>query len=243
MTDNTDNVPNLGKQAEYWAQWNQATREAQINPVSLRQAQTIIGWIEALKRRDLRILDAGCGSGWMCERMIDFGAVTGLDLSPEMLRRAQARVPAAKFVAGSITEAEWSASSFDVIVSMEVLSHVQDQQAFFSRCAHLLKKGGSLMLSTQNAPIYQRMLEIAPPSPNQIRKWVDARQLRALATKEFDVQSLSTICIRGYGGYLRYVNSVKLNLVLRKVFSGEQIERLKERLGFGCTLILRARRR
>jgi 2-polyprenyl-3-methyl-5-hydroxy-6-metoxy-1,4-benzoquinol methylase len=242
-TEGPADVPSLAAQADYWRQWNLATREGDIHPRMLRQAEIVTAWIEAMKRSRLRILDVGCGSGWLCERLVRFGDVTGLDLSSEMLERAQGKVPAARFVAGSITEIDLPGSTFDVIVSLEVLAHVDDQSTFFSRCARLLKPGGQLMLGTQNRPIYERIEDIAPPSPNQIRKWVDARQLRRLSAVEFEVQELFSIVPRGYGGYLRFINSVKLNRALSALISSSRLERLKERLGFGCTLMLRAEKK
>jgi ubiquinone biosynthesis O-methyltransferase len=233
--------PALQAQADYWEQWNRSTREGEINPLSDRQARMIWNWVADQRRSDLQILDVGCGSGWMCERLAQFGAVTGLDLSASMLQRAQQRVPQARFMAKSILECDLPPASFDVIVTMEVIAHVADQHLFFRKCAELLKPNGMLLLTVQNRPIYERMREIAPPSPHQIRKWLSAEELKRVADG-FDIIDLVSIVPRGYGGFLRYVNSVKLNAVLNTLCGAQRIEEAKERLGLGCTLVLRARK-
>lgn len=236
-------TPPIDRQASYWDQWNRDTREQKVNPESERQGHIIRGWIEALGRRDLAILDVGCGGGWLCNALSPYGTVTGLDLSPAMIERAGQRYPQVRFIAGSISDCDLPLGSFDVIVTLEVLSHVPDQAAFMRRCADLLKPGGMLLLSTQNRPVYSRMAEVAPPSPDQIRHWVDASELRRLAAVEFRLATLTSICPRGNLGFLRLVNSPKLNRLLGLLLSEARIERLKERLFLGSTLMLQAQKR
>jgi len=52
-------------------------RERTVGGVSVLQAEKVEKWLRQLDRRDLRILDAGCGTGWFCERLLQFGMVTG----------------------------------------------------------------------------------------------------------------------------------------------------------------------
>jgi hypothetical protein len=36
--------------------------------VSLEQAEVVLSWLEALDRKDLKIIEVGCGAGWLCSR-------------------------------------------------------------------------------------------------------------------------------------------------------------------------------
>ena len=63
-----------------------------------------------------------------------------LDLADEVIARAQARVPDARFVAGDVMTVDVGAD-FDVVVSLEVLSHVEDQHAFLVRLRDWLRDG------------------------------------------------------------------------------------------------------
>ena len=241
--DRDKTVPSLDAQAAYWRDWNLIAREGEIAARQERQAGFVAKWMNEFQQPGLCILEVGCGSGWLCERLVRHGDVTGLDLSDDMLKRAAVRVPEARFVAGNIMSVDLPSSTFDVIVSLEVLAHVEDQAAFFSRCAWLLKPSGFLMLSTQNRAIYERISEVGPPSPNQIRNWVDVARLRSLAEPHFRVRELFSIDPRGHRGYLRLVNSVKLNRLLARIISSARIDTLKERLGLGSTLMLLAERK
>src|ERR1700741_4932230 len=52
-----------------------------------------------------RVLELGCGTGSVTAEMVRRGAVvTGVDFSPDMLRRARGRAPTAEFVQANILE-------------------------------------------------------------------------------------------------------------------------------------------
>ena len=71
----------LDLQQSFWNQWNAGHREHQRGEVSRRQAEIVTNWMESLGRRDLDILEVGCGSGWFCASLARFGRTTGTDLS------------------------------------------------------------------------------------------------------------------------------------------------------------------
>lgn len=225
-----------------WNRWNTAAREERQGPVSQRQAQVVCEWLQDTGRRDLDIIDVGCGTGWLCGRLLEFGRVTGTDLADEVLSRAQQRVPQATFIAGDFMRLPFEGTRFDVAIALEVLSHVDDQPEFLGRMATLLRPGGLLMLATQNRPVLERWSEVGPPAPGQIRRWVDARTLRKLLLPDFELLRLVSIVPVGDQGALRFVNSVKLNRALVALFGADRIERVKERAMLGHTLMVLARK-
>jgi predicted TPR repeat methyltransferase len=89
-----------------------------------------------------RVLDIGCGSGRYAVEIAKVGGqVTGIELSPEMLRMAAERVKAAgvndkvelieaDFVAWADQQ---TGRPFDVAVAMGVLDYVEDAPAFIAR--------------------------------------------------------------------------------------------------------------
>lgn len=233
----------LADQREMWNRWNAAAREHAQGETSQRQAAQVEAWLRALGRRDLDLIDVGCGAGWMCERLLPFGRVTGTDLADDVLARAQQRLPAVRYVAGDFMRIDLPERGFDVAVTLEVLSHVADQPAFLARIARLLRPGGLLMLATQNRPVLERWSAIGMPEPGQIRRWVDARGLRALLRPCFEVLQLGSLKPVGDQGLLRLVNSVKVNRVLGLIVPAARLERLKERMLLGHTLMVLARRR
>jgi SAM-dependent methyltransferase len=96
-----------------------------------------------------RVLDAGCGPGLVAEAFLEAGcAVTGVDLSPEMLRRARQRCARfgerARFELCSLYDLP-AGEPFDATVSRNVLHHVEDPAAFVTRQARLVRPGGVVL--------------------------------------------------------------------------------------------------
>lgn len=238
------NVPiSLEAQRAAWNRWNSDVREKHVNSISQRQAALVVENIASLGRTDLRIIEIGCGTGWMCEKLTQFGSVTGIDLSDEVLARAQNRYGSVTFVAGDFMSLGLEAASFDVVVTLETLSHFADQERFVFEAARLLVPGGSIVIATQNRPVLERWSEIPGPQPGQIRQWVDHRQLRKLLASQFEHVRIESICPVGDQGLLRVVNSVKLNTLLSAIVGKNRLQRLKERAFLGHTLMCYASRK
>ncbi|HEX6707572.1 MAG TPA: methyltransferase domain-containing protein [Albitalea sp.] len=232
----------MDEQRRAWDVWNAAAREGRISDTSARQAQEVDRLVAALNRTDLSIIDVGCGTGWMAERLSRYGQVTGTDLAEEVLARARLRAPQVRFVAGDLFELDLPLQSFDVVITLEVLPHVKDQPAFMRRLAALLKPGGLLILATQNKPVLERWSAVGGPQPGQLRHWVDAHELRRLLEPEFQDVRIVSLTPVGDQGLLRIVNSTKLNALVGMVVPPAWIKRAKEKAMLGHTLLASARR-
>lgn len=229
-------------QTYFWNRWNADQREHKTSEVSTRQAEVILGWLENTGQKNLDILDVGCGAGWFAPLLASYGTVTGTDLSDEVLNRAAKRWPQATFIAGDFMALDFGKATFDVIVTLEVLSHVFDQKAFIRKLSTHLRPGGYLMLATQNRHVLEKYNAIPPPAPGQLRRWVYQQELADLLAPEFESMELFTVSPIARVGIMRLVNSWKLNAPIRAIF-GNRVERMKERMGFGWTLMSLSRRR
>ena len=108
----------------------------------------------------LRILDAGCGSGWYAERLIERGAVLdGVDSSAAMVDFARARLeksgllskgPATLQVADLADPLPFDDAMFDGVVSPLVLHYMRDWRPALKEMKRVLKAGGWLQLSTHH---------------------------------------------------------------------------------------------
>jgi SAM-dependent methyltransferase len=98
-------------------------------------------------------LELGCGTGLFLEQVARSGAaVTGLDLSAELLAQARARcagLPHARLVRGNAEQTAFPAASFDVVYGSSVLHHL-DTAAAAREVARLLRPGGRLVFTEPN---------------------------------------------------------------------------------------------
>jgi SAM-dependent methyltransferase len=242
----TSNLPSITEQRQFWNwHWQHAQDRQVINDWSLTRFTTIINILRSLPLEGVKILDLGCGPGWYTEKLAEFGQVTGIDLSPEAIAEAKARAPHITFLEGDIYQMPLPEATFDVVISQEVLSHVENQAKYIERAAQVLKPGGHLILSTDNKFIMDRLGEgqWAPLPPEHIETFLDIRGLKRLLRTHFHVIRSTTVIPIGHRGILRLINSVKLNRVLEVLIPRHYLMTLKERAGLGLTIIVLAQKR
>ena len=117
----------------------------------LAEAGTRAAWrdllLAELPPAPARIADLGCGTGTLTRLLTDEGyPVDGVDFSPEMIRRARAKVPEATFTVGDAASPTLEPAVYDAIVCRHVLWAMPDPVAAFGRWADLLKPGGIAVL-------------------------------------------------------------------------------------------------
>lgn len=96
-------------------------------------------------RSKAKILDAGCGTGLLTKKLSRFGNVSAIDISPEAIRFSKKRGVNARLA--SINKIPFKASSFDLLVSMDVLYHRQvDDDKALREFYRVLKPGGILIV-------------------------------------------------------------------------------------------------
>ncbi len=99
-----------------------------------------------------RIADLGCGTGTLAVLLAAEGRhlVTGVDFSPEMVRRARAKgdgiAPEPVFVVGDAADPPLPVGSFDVVVCRHVLWAMPDPGQALARWVQLLTSTGVLIL-------------------------------------------------------------------------------------------------
>jgi SAM-dependent methyltransferase len=98
-------------------------------------------------RRDLRILDAGCGTGGNVRFLRRYGQVVGLDMAPVALELGAPCLPGV-LARGSVLELPFAAQSFDLVTSFDVLYHrgVPDEAAALREVRRVLRPGGRLLI-------------------------------------------------------------------------------------------------
>jgi ubiquinone/menaquinone biosynthesis C-methylase UbiE len=112
------------------------------------------------------ILEAGCGTGLILERVAEFASrAAGVDLSAGML--AQARARGLEVAQGSITSLPYPDDRFDVVYSFKVLAHIPDIEGALAEMARVTRPGGVVLAEFYN-PLSLRYLVKALKPPTAI---------------------------------------------------------------------------
>jgi SAM-dependent methyltransferase len=93
-----------------------------------------------------RILDAGCGTGQMLKHLEQLGDAIGIDSSAQATSFAQSR-GVKKLVRGSITDVPFPEATFDCIVALDVIEHIEDDFGILQSLHEVLKPGGRLIIT------------------------------------------------------------------------------------------------
>lgn len=97
---------------------------------------------------NLRILDAGCGTGaGMSACLEDYGKVTGIDISPIALEFCRRR-NLTRIALASVTEIPFQSDNFDLVTSFDVLYEqaVTSDLAALTEFFRILQPGGFILL-------------------------------------------------------------------------------------------------
>ena len=115
-------------------------------------------------RADAKILDVGCGPGWVTEYFARLGYnMTGMDLSEGLIQVARQRLEHLPYQVDQETqlrchflvhdiEAAPLAEKFDAILCYDALHHFDDEQSVFRNLAAMLDIGGVLFILEGHKP-------------------------------------------------------------------------------------------
>jgi methionine biosynthesis protein MetW len=118
----------------------------------------------------VRVLDIGCGDGKLIKRLdgkIGDGEIYGIEISARYAEEAcQNKV---NVIIGDIDAGlPFKDASFDIVVSNQVLEHVNSTDNFVKECFRVLKGGGTCIASTPNLAtphnIFSLILGYQPPA-------------------------------------------------------------------------------
>ena len=134
-----------------------------------------------------RVLDIGCGDGSISLPLLPrCSQLTLLDLSSRMLDLARKKIPSDRLndvdlINGSFIGSKLTPQSFDLILCVGVLAHVDSPAAVIAEIARLAKPGASIILEFTDSfhfwgvpvVVYQKLLKLLRPEPyalNRLRR-------------------------------------------------------------------------
>jgi ubiquinone/menaquinone biosynthesis C-methylase UbiE len=109
------------------------------------------------------VLEVGCGTGLVLAKIRDFARnATGVDLSPGMLAKAEAR--GLNVTLGSATELPFEDARFDVTCSFKVLAHVPEIERALAEMARVTRPGGMILAEFYNPYSLRALLKRFGPA-------------------------------------------------------------------------------
>jgi SAM-dependent methyltransferase len=141
--------------------------------------------LELVDPAGLRVLDAGCGEGGNGALMKRAGAAGFVGIELDAAAAEQARVVLDRVVEGDLAGLDLEAlgpSTFDLVLTIDVLEHLVAPVEVLSRLVGLLKPGGFLVASIPNvAHVWVFANLLAQRWPQQDRGIFDRTHLRFFA--------------------------------------------------------------
>lgn len=130
------------------APWADAVRQQRIDSRRLVTDQAILEAV--MRQQPKRVLDAGCGEGWLSRRLTALGvSVLGVDAQPDLIAFAQAAGGCEFTVASYHDLAAGSIGQmFDTVVCNFALLGRDSTEALFRAAPALLHPGGTLVVQT-----------------------------------------------------------------------------------------------
>jgi ubiquinone/menaquinone biosynthesis C-methylase UbiE len=142
-------------------------------------------------RRDLRVLDAGSGTGGDAMFLRRYGEVVALDYAAEAAPIAAGRLPG-RFARGSVLELPFADASFDLVTSYDVLYHrwVPDEAPALAEARRVLRPGGRLLI---RLPAYEWLRSRHDRQVHTRRRYTAAEVRQILRAAGFVVERCSYV--------------------------------------------------
>ena len=148
----------------------------------------------ATLKSDSRILDLGCGTGYLSLDFLSRGyRLTGLDLSQEMIQAFDESIPdtqksQAQLLVGDVEEfLEQNEDAFEVIALSAILHHLYDYESVLRKVCARLSSGNQLLIFFE--PLKQEIQSPIRFALHRALSWLDEKLYRS----EMNMRNISVL--------------------------------------------------
>jgi ubiquinone/menaquinone biosynthesis C-methylase UbiE len=149
----------------------------------------VLTFLRSLYRneRNLAILDIGCGTGAMSQKLGDWGTVISADFSSLALAFSQRR-GLHRLCAADAMRLPFRHNSFDLIIALDILEHLSDDAAALREFRRVLKPGGFIIATV---PAYRSLWSSHDEALMHFRRYVACEVRDRFTVAGFRIQKLS----------------------------------------------------
>ena len=171
-----------------------------VNPIRFNYFRRIIESLPPAKK-SLKILDVGCGGGFLAEEFAKIGfEVTGMDPVPPSLKDASRHAGQnhlkIRYIQGYGEEIPLETGSFDYVACCDVLEHVADVEKVIKEISRVMKPGGLFFYDTINRNLFSYLAVIKIAQDWKFTAW---EMPRAHVWEKFIKPSELTALMEKYG--------------------------------------------
>ena len=119
-----------------------------------------LNWLESSNLDDFRgkrVLDLGCGSGYICQQAMKSGAVAAVGI--DLIDPGASSEESWKFCKADLDSSNWEedfSDAFDLILAFDIIEHLDSPYRFLQSCYRILSKSGRLVVTTPNSLSWER---------------------------------------------------------------------------------------
>ncbi len=223
----------------YWNEYKPISR------YKLRRIIHILNLLKLIRTKfdKLKILDSGCGDGRAVSIWNIVGEAAGIDQSDLAIKHAEEHFPFNKFYHGDVVNTNFSNESFNVIISQEVIEHIEQQEQYITELARLLCQNGYLIMTTPNKFFFDRR-NGGNWSRQPVEKIIGIKELKRLLKPYFTIIKLQTVIIaKGDQGIYKLLYDRLICYILSKIGLYRFYEVLLENVNLGVHIVLLAKKR
>jgi SAM-dependent methyltransferase len=204
----------------------------------------------------LEVLDFGCGTGAFLEHLERFGTVSAVDGDPDAVRFCHERGRSEVRHVGPAEPLPFADESFDLVTTLDVIEHIEDDVSALRELRRVLRPGGLLLVAV---PAFMFLWGDQDEISHHFRRYTAPSLRRSLRAGGFEVAKTSYFntwlfppiaVVRVVRRLLRTPDARRtdfdvgprwLNLALAAVFGSEACIVARRRLPFGVSLLALAR--
>ncbi len=223
----------------------------------LARAEILEAYIKELGQKNLKILDAGTGTGANSKWLSNYGNVTSMEFDEDCISYSKNK-NGLDYVQGSLLELPFQNESFDLVCAFDVIEHIENHELAVAEMKRVCKSGGRIFITV---PAFQHLWSEHDEINHHFRRYTKENLNKLFENSNGEIAFSSYFNYRLYPivlvarviGKLFTSSKKKSNLksdfdkfspgitnnLLRAIFKGEKNQiRKKKTYPFGVSLIL-----